>query len=93
MYVCVYVSALLTERNKLHSTIVDVLPVQTSVDIFNLEESDILLVILGSVDQDIIQELSPDLWSIMMFYIAKFMYPLYKKIQPVFIENKFNFDY
>jgi hypothetical protein len=85
--------ALLTERNKLHYTIVDVLPVQTSVDIFNLEESDILLVMLGSVDQDIIQELSPDLWSIMMFYIAKCMYPLYKKIQPVLIENKFNFDY
>jgi hypothetical protein len=42
------------------------------------------------VDQDIIQELSPDLWSIMMFYIAKCMYPLYKKIQPVLIENKFN---
>jgi hypothetical protein len=42
---------------------------------------------LGSVDQDIIQELSPDLWSIMMFYIAKFMYPLYKKIQPVLIEK------
>ena len=59
-------------------TIVDVLPVQTSVDIFNHKESDILLVMLGSVDQDIIQELSPDLWSIMMFYIAKFMYPLYK---------------
>jgi hypothetical protein len=34
---------------------------------------------LGSVDQDIIQELSQDLWSIMMFYIAKCMYPLYKK--------------
>lgn len=85
--------ALLTERSKLHYTIVDVLPVQTSVDIFNLEESDILLVMLGSVDQDIIQELSPDLWSIMMFYIAKCMYPLYKKIQPVLIENKFNFDY
>jgi hypothetical protein len=48
--------------NKLHYTIVDVLPVQTSVDIFNLEESDILLVMLGSVDQDIIEELSPDLW-------------------------------
>ena len=29
----------------------------------------------------------------MMFYIAKFMYPLYKKIQPVLIENKFNFNY
>ena len=85
--------ALLTERNKLHYKIVDVLPVQTSVDIFNLEESDILLVMLGSVDQDIIQELSPDLWSIMMFYIAKFMYSLNKKIQPVLIENKFNFDY
>jgi hypothetical protein len=28
---------------------------------------------LGSVYQDIIQELSPDLWSIMMFYIAKCM--------------------
>jgi hypothetical protein len=41
---------LLTERNKLHYKIVDVLPVQTSVDIFNLEESDILLVMLGSVD-------------------------------------------
>jgi hypothetical protein len=53
--------ALLTERNKLHYTIVDVLPVQTSVDIFNLEERDTLLVMLGSVDQDIIQELSPDL--------------------------------
>jgi hypothetical protein len=39
--------------------------------------SDILLVMLGSVDQDIIQELSPDLWSMMMFYISKFMYPLY----------------
>jgi hypothetical protein len=24
---------------------------------------------------------------------SKFMYPLYKKIQPVLIENKFNFDY
>jgi hypothetical protein len=48
---------------------------------------------LGSGDQDIIQELSPDLWSIMMFYIAKFMYRLYTKIQPVLIENKFNFDY
>jgi hypothetical protein len=36
--------ALLTERNTLHYKIVDVLPVQTSVDIFNLEESDILLV-------------------------------------------------
>ena len=71
--------ALLTERNELHYKIVDVLPVQTSVDIFNLEESDILLVMLGSVDQDIIQELSSDLWSMMMFYIAKFMYPLYKK--------------
>jgi hypothetical protein len=45
---------------KLHYKIVDVLPVQTSVDIFNLEESDILLVMLGSVDQDIIQELSMD---------------------------------
>ena len=85
--------ALLTDRNKLRYTIVDVLSVQTSVDIFNLEESDILLVMLGSVDQDIIQELSPDILSIMMFYIAKFMYPLYKKIQPVLIENKFNFDY
>ena len=85
--------ALLTERNELHYKIVDVLPVQTSVDIFNLEESDILLVMLGSVDQDIIQELSPDLWSMMMFYIAKFMYPLYKKIQPILIENKFNLNY
>jgi hypothetical protein len=37
---------------------------------FNLEESDILLVMLGSLDQDIIQELSPDLWSIILFYIA-----------------------
>jgi hypothetical protein len=79
--------ALLTERNKLHYTIVDVLPVQTSVDIFNLEESDILLVMLGSIDQDIIQEFLPDLWSIMMFYIAKFMHPLYKKIQPVLISK------
>jgi hypothetical protein len=48
---------------------------------------------LGSVDQDIIQELSPDLWSMMMFYIAKCMYPLHKKIQPVLIETKFNFDH
>jgi hypothetical protein len=40
-------SSELTERNKLHYKIVDVLPVQTSVDIFNLEESDILLVMLG----------------------------------------------
>jgi hypothetical protein len=53
--------ALLTERKKLHYKIVDVLPVQTSVDIFNLEESDILLVMLGSIDQDIIQEFLPDL--------------------------------
>jgi hypothetical protein len=71
--------ALLTERNKLHYAIVDVLPVQTSVDIFNLEESDILLVMLGSVDQDIIQELSQDLWSIMMFYIANLCIRCIKK--------------
>jgi hypothetical protein len=68
--------ALLTERNGLHYTIVDVLPVQTSVDIFNLEESDILLVMLGSLNQYIIQELSPDVWSMMMSCIAKFIYPL-----------------
>jgi hypothetical protein len=93
LHLIVSCHALLTERNKLHYTIVDVLIIQTSVDIFNLEESDILLVMLGSVDQDITQELSPDLWSIMMFYIAKFMYSLNKKIQPVLIENKFNSDY
>jgi hypothetical protein len=46
---------------------------ESSFDIFNLEESDILLVMLGSVDQDIIQELSPDLWSIMMFYNWKYI--------------------
>ena len=85
--------ALLTERNGLYYKIVDVLPVQTSVDIFNLEESDILLVMLGSVNQYIIQELSPDLWCMMMSCIAKFIYSLYKKIQPVLIENTFNFDY
>lgn len=46
--------ALLTERNEPHYKIVYAFPVETSVDIFNLEESDILLVMLGSVDQDII---------------------------------------
>jgi hypothetical protein len=36
---------------------------------------------LGSVDQDIIEELSPDLWSIMMFYIAKCIYPLLQRYE------------
>jgi hypothetical protein len=52
-------------------------PVQTSVDIFNLEESDILLVMLGSVDQDIIQELSLDLW----FYFLQRYEDLQSKIK------------
>jgi len=50
--------------------IVDELSVQNSVDIFNLEENEILEILLGAVNSTI-KELDTDTWSWMMYYNSK----------------------
>ena len=56
--------------------IVDDWPVQNSVDIFNLEDNDILEILLGA-GSDAIKELDTDTWSRMMYHIAKHIYLMY----------------
>ncbi|CAC5422530.1 unnamed protein product [Mytilus coruscus] len=60
---------LLTERNVMLYKIVDELPIQKSVDIFNLDD-DLLEVLLAAVN-DTVYDLDPKVWSRMMFYVAK----------------------
>ena len=48
--------------------IVDELPVQNSVDIFNLEDSEILEILLRAVN-DTIKEFDTDTWSRIMYYM------------------------
>ncbi|CAG2219861.1 unnamed protein product [Mytilus edulis] len=54
---------LLTERNVMFYKIVDELPIQKSVDIFNLDDDDLLEVLLGAVN-DIVYDLDPILKNI-----------------------------
>ncbi|CAG2187538.1 unnamed protein product [Mytilus edulis] len=83
---------LLTERNVMFYKIVDELPIQKSVDIFNLDDDDLLEVLLGAVN-DIVYDLDPIDWSRMMYYIAKHVYPMFKKFRHVLFENRFNFEF
>jgi hypothetical protein len=71
-------------------TIVNEWPVQNSVDIFNLEDNDILEILLGAVN-DTIKELDTDTWSPMMYHIAKHMYPMHYKFNHILFENRLQF--
>lgn len=83
---------LLTERNVMFYKIVDELPIQKSVDIFILDDDDLLEVLLGAVNNTV-YDLDPIVWSRMMYYIAKHVYPMFKKFRHVLFENRFNFEY
>jgi len=72
--------------------IVHVLSVQNSVDIFCLEDNEIIEILLGVVNNTI-KELDTDNWSRMIYYIAKNMYPMYYKFKHVLFENRFNFEF
>ncbi|CAG2215677.1 unnamed protein product [Mytilus edulis] len=56
---------LLTKRNVLFYKIVDELPIQKSVDIFNLDDHDLLEVLLGAVNNTV-YDLDPIVWSRMI---------------------------
>jgi hypothetical protein len=58
----------------LFNKIVHVLPVQNSVDIFCLEDNEIIEILLGAVN-NIIKELDTDTSSRMIYYIAKHIHP------------------
>ena len=58
--------------------IVDELPVQNSVDIFNLENSEILEILLGTVN-DTIKEFDTNTWSRIMYHMYQtFKYVLFE---------------
>ena len=71
--------------------IFDELSVQ-KVDIFSLEDKEILEILLGAVNNTI-KELDTDTWSRMMYYIVKHMYPMYNNFKYVLFENRFNFEF
>ena len=63
---------LLTERNIIFHKIVAEWSVQNSVEIFNLEDNEILEILLGAVN-DTIKELDTDTWSRMMYNSKTFV--------------------
>ncbi|CAG2191299.1 unnamed protein product [Mytilus edulis] len=83
---------LLTERNVMFYKIVDEPSIPKYVDIFNLDDDDLLQVLLGAVN-DTVYDLDPIDWSRMMYYIAKHVYPMFKKFRHVLFENRFNFEF
>ena len=83
---------LLTERNQIFYKIVDILPVEKSVELFNLDDSEVLEILLGAVN-DTVRLLDSELWSYMMYCIAKYMYPMFQKFKHVLSENRFNFNF
>ena len=58
-----------TEKNVMLYKIVDELPIQKSMDIFNLDDDNLIEVLLGSFN-DTVSDLNPIVWSRMVFYIA-----------------------
>lgn len=62
------------------------------MDIFNLDDHDLLEVLLGAVNNTE-YDLDPIVWSRMMYYIAKHVYFMFKKFRHVLFENRFNFKF
>ncbi|CAC5420891.1 unnamed protein product [Mytilus coruscus] len=83
---------LITEINVMFYKIVDELPIQKSVDIFNLDDDDLLEILLEAVNNTV-YDLDPIVWSRMMYYIAQHVCPMFKKFRHVLFENRFNFEY
>ena len=62
------------------------------MELFDLDDSEILETLLGAVN-DKVRQLDSELWSQMMYCIAKNMYPLYQKFKHILSENRFNFNF
>lgn len=79
-------------RNKMFYAIVDVLPVQESVQFFMQDEDDVMISILGGITP-YIETIESDTWKDLMYCLADHIYDMYLSFKDVLFSHIFNFGH
>lgn len=79
---------LINDRNSMFYSIVDLVPVQDSVNLFNQEDDDILLTLLGGMT-DFANNLDSDLWCSLILRVAGQIHNMYTNFRKVIFEVRF----